>query len=54
MPTLELPPSHKLVKAYYAALAQFDLDHVSHETAVRLPFLDLLRAAQGETTSRGC
>ncbi len=39
-----LKPTHKLVKAYYAGLAQFDLDHVIHETAVRQPFLDLLTA----------
>ena len=43
MPTLELKPSHRLVKAYYAALAQFDLDHATHGTAVRQPFLDSRR-----------
>ena len=47
MPTLELKPSHKLVQAYYAALAQFDRHLVTRETAVRQPFLDLLRAAAG-------
>ena len=45
MPTLELKPTHKLVQAYYAALAQFDQHRVTRETAVRQPFLDLLRAA---------
>jgi len=43
-----LKPSHKLVQAYYAALAQFDQHHVTRETAVRQPFLDLLRAAAGQ------
>jgi hypothetical protein len=45
MTTLDLKPTHKLVKAYYAALAQFDLDHATHETAVRHPFLDLHRTS---------
>ena len=40
-----LKPTHKLVQAYYAALAQFDQHRVTRETAVRQPFLDLLRAA---------
>ena len=43
-----LKPGHKLVQAYYAALAQFDQHHVTRETAVRQPFLDLLRAAAGQ------
>lgn len=47
MPTLELKPNHKLVQSYYAALAQFDQHRVTRETAVRQPFLDLLRAAAG-------
>ena len=61
MPTLELKPANKLVLAHYAALAQFDQHHVTRETAVRQPFLDLLRAAAGPrrsapfgtTTNRG-
>jgi hypothetical protein len=32
-----LKPSHKLVQAYYAALAQFDQHHITRETAVRQP-----------------
>ena len=51
MPRVQLPglkPTHKLVQAYYGALAQFDQHHVSRETAVRQPFLDLLRAAAGQ------
>ena len=43
-----LKPSHKLVQACYSALAQFDQHHVTRETAVRQPFLDLLRAAAGQ------
>jgi predicted helicase len=43
-----LKPAHKLVQAYYAALAQFHQHHVTRETAVRQPFLDLLRAAAGQ------
>ena len=51
MPRVQQPglkPSHKLVQAYYAALAQFGQHHVTRETAVRQPFLDLLRAAAGQ------
>jgi predicted helicase len=51
MPRVQQPglkPTHKLVQAYYAALAQFDQHHVTRETAVRQPFLDLLRAAAGQ------
>ena len=51
MPRVQLPglkPTHKLVQAYSGALAQFDQHHVSRETAVRQPFLDLLRAAAGQ------
>ena len=47
MLTLEFKPNHKLVQAYYAALAQFDQHRVTRETAVRQPFLDLLRAVAG-------
>jgi hypothetical protein len=51
MPRVQQPglkPTHKLVQAYYAALAQFDQHHITRETAVRQPFLDLLRAAAGQ------
>ena len=51
MPRVQQPglkPTHKLVQAYYAALAQFDQHHVTRETAVRQPFLDLLRTAAGQ------
>ena len=44
----DLKPSHKLVQAHYAALAQFHQHHVTREAAVRQPFLDLLRAAAGQ------
>jgi hypothetical protein len=47
VPALELKPNHKLVQSCYAALAQFDHHRVTRETAVRQPFLDLLRAAAG-------
>jgi hypothetical protein len=43
-----LKPTHKLVQAYYAALAQFGQHYVTRETAVRQPFLDLLRAAASQ------
>ena len=51
MPRVQQPglkPTHKLVQAYYSALAQFDQHHVTRETAVRQPFLDLLRATAGQ------
>ena len=34
MPTLNLKPTHKPVKAYYESLDQFDRLGVTHETAV--------------------
>ena len=42
MPTLTLKPTHKPIKAYYAALKQFDRLGVTHETAVRSAFQSLL------------
>ena len=42
MPTLNLKPTHKPVKTYYAALAQFARLGVTHETAVRAAFQSLL------------
>ena len=42
MPTLNLKPTHKSVKTYYAALDQFDKLGVTHETAVRGAFQALL------------
>ncbi len=42
MPTLNLKPTHKPVKSYYAALAQFARLSVTHETAVRAAFQGLL------------
>ena len=42
MPTLNLKPTHKSVKAYYAALEQFAKLDVTHETAVRAAFQGLL------------
>ncbi len=42
MPTLNLKPTHKSVKTYYAALHQFDKLDVTHETAVRGAFQALL------------
>jgi predicted helicase len=42
MTTLNLKPSHKPVKAYYDALRQFELINVSHETAVKVAFQNLL------------
>ena len=49
MPTLTLKPTHKPVKAYYAALDQFARLGVTHETAVRAAFQTLL-----ETCARQC
>ena len=43
MPTLNLKPTHKSVKDYYAALDQFDRLGVTHETAVRSAFQSLLQ-----------
>ena len=42
MPTLTLKSSHKAVIAYYAGLAQFAKLGVTHETAVRAAFQELL------------
>ena len=42
MPTLNLKPTHKPVKTYYAALDQFAKLGVTHETAVRAAFQTLL------------
>ena len=42
MPTLNLKPTHKSVKSYYAALDQFAKLGVTHETAVRAAFQGLL------------
>ncbi len=48
MPTLELKPTHKPVKAYYATLAQFNRLGVTHETAVRGAFQGLLETCAGQ------
>ena len=42
MPTLNLKPTHKPVKSYYAALDQFAQLGITHETAVRAAFQSLL------------
>ena len=42
MPSLTLKPTHKPIKAYHAALKQFDRLGVTHETAVRSAFQSLL------------
>ena len=42
MPTLNLKPTHKPVKTYYAALDQFAQLGITHETAVRAAFQSLL------------
>ena len=42
IPPLTLKPTHKPIKAYYAALKQFDRLGVTHETAVRSAFQSLL------------
>ncbi len=43
MPTLNLKSTHKPIKSYYAALDQFANLGVTHETAVRAAFQDLLQ-----------
>ncbi len=43
MTSLNLKPTHKSVKAYYDALAQFEKLGVKHEGAVRSAFQTLLR-----------
>ena len=42
MPTLNLKPTHKPVKTYYAALDRFAQLGITHETAVRAAFQSLL------------
>ena len=42
MPTLNLKPTHKPVKSYYAALDRFAQLGITHETAVRAAFQSLL------------
>ena len=42
MPSLTLKPTHKPIKAYHAAIKQFDRLGVTHETAVRSAFQSLL------------
>ncbi len=42
MPTLNLKPTHKPIRAYYAALERFDRLGISHESAVRAAFQALL------------
>ena len=49
MPTLNLKPTHKPVKSYFAALEQFAKLDVTHETAVRAAFQALL-----ENCARQC
>ncbi len=43
MPTLNLKPTHKPIKSYYAALDRFANLGVTHETAVRAAFQTLLQ-----------
>ncbi len=44
MPTLNLKPTHKLIREYYAALERFDRLGVSHESAAPAAFQALLEA----------
>ena len=43
MPTLNLKPTPKPIKSYYAAIDKFAQIGVTHETAVRAAFQDLLQ-----------
>src|ERR1035437_9368386 len=42
MPLLEIKPSHKPIKQYYAALEEFDKQGVKKETSVRAAFQEVL------------
>ncbi len=44
MPTLNLKPTHKPIRAYYAALERFDRLGISHESAAPAAFQALLEA----------
>lgn len=44
MPQLNLKPSHKVVRDYYATLQQYDQHDITHEGAVSNPFAFLLDA----------
>ena len=44
MPTLNLKPTHKPVRAYYESLSEFEQLGVTHETAVRSAFQSLLES----------
>ena len=48
MPPLNLKPTHKPIKNYYAALDRFDRLGVTHETAVRSAFQSLLQHYGGK------
>jgi hypothetical protein len=42
MPNLSLKPTHKPVRAYYDALAEYNQKEIVHEGAVQTTFQDLL------------
>ena len=44
MPQLNLKPSHKAIRDYYATLQQYDKHDITHEGAVSSPFDTLLQA----------
>ncbi len=44
MPTLNLKPSHKVIRDYYATLQQYEQQGIKHEGAVSSPFDTLLHA----------
>jgi hypothetical protein len=44
MPTLNLKPTHKAVTAYYDSLARFEKLGITHESAVRSAFQELLES----------
>ena len=52
MPHLNLKPTHKAVRDYYATLAQYDQHRIIHEGAVSSPFETLLAvcAKQADAT----
>lgn len=51
MPTLNLKPSHKAIRDYYATLQQYDQHAVTHEGAVSNPFAFLLGSCAKQTNA---
>jgi len=52
MTTLNLKPTHKIIKNFYQAIAQLTEFNLSHEGAVASPFAELLRACANQCDLR--